>query len=102
MANEELVLAVKKIIGFVRRSNLEDAYVAYRELFASPSFMTYRPEDQRQALKLMVLAKGAPHKPTARMIEAHRAALAPLTELVSTYRDPADHEMLGMCHVMLG
>jgi hypothetical protein len=36
------------------------------------------------------------------MIDAHRAALPALTELVSVHQDPADHEMLGICHVLLG
>ncbi len=102
MANEELVQAVKKIHNLARAGNLEDAYVAYRDLFSSPAFTSYRPEDQRQALRLMIHAKGVPHNPTKAMLEAHRAAVGPLTELVSSHREPADHEMLGMCHVMLG
>jgi hypothetical protein len=103
MANEELVQSVKKIHGLARAGNLAEAYVAYRELFSSPAFMEYRPEDQRQALKLMIHAKGVPsNKPTPEMIEAHRSAIGPLTELVSVHREPSDHEMLGMCHVMLG
>jgi hypothetical protein len=102
MANEELVLAIKKIHSLARAGNLDDAYTAYRELFSSPAFMTYRPEEQRQALRLMIHAKGTPNKPTPAMIEAHRSALGPLTELVSVHREPADHEMLGMCHVLLG
>ena len=102
MANEELVQAVKKIHGLARSGNLDEAYVAYRELFSSATFLSYRPEDQRQALRLMIHAKGVPSKPSKQVIEAHRAAVAPLTELVSTHQEPADHEMLGMCHVMLG
>jgi hypothetical protein len=102
MANEDLVQAVKKIHGLARAGNLEEAYTAYRELFSSPAFSTYRPEDQRQALRLMIHAKGTPSHPTPAMIEAHRSAVAPLTELVSLHREPSDHEMLGMCHVMIG
>lgn len=100
-ANEELVTAVKKIIG-LSKSNLDDAYRGYRDLFASAAFYTYRPEDQRQALKLMILAKGAPSRPTEAMIAAHQAAVPTLTELVSTHHEPADYEMLGICHVILG
>jgi hypothetical protein len=100
MANEELVQTVKKIHGLVRGGNLDEAYAAYRDLFSSPVFLTYRPEDQRQALRLMVHAKGV--RASAAMLEAHRAALGPLTELVSSHREPADHEMLGICHVLLG
>jgi hypothetical protein len=102
MANEALTQAVKKIIGLARAGSLDEAYAGYRDLFADPTFLTYSPQDQRQALKLMIFAKGVPDKPTPKMVEAHRSALAPLTELVSSHGEPADHEMLGMCHVMLG
>jgi hypothetical protein len=101
MANEELVSAVKRIIG-LSKTNLDEAYLGYRDLFASASFYSYRPEDQRQALKLMILAKGAPHRPTEAMIAAHQAAVPSLTELVSTHHEPGDYEMLGICHVILG
>lgn len=102
MANEALVNAVKDIVALKKSGDLEGAYTGYQALFSSAEFSTYRPEDQRQALKLMVLAKGAPERPTPAMVEAHRAALAPLTELVSAYGEPADHELLGVCHVVLG
>ena len=102
MANEELVSAVKQIVAKARAGALDDAYAGYRQLFEAPTFLTYRPEDQRQALRLMVLAKNVPHKPTEAMLEAHRAAIIPLTELVSNHREPSDYEMLGVCHVVLG
>jgi hypothetical protein len=81
---------------------MDGAYTGYQALFTSPEFPEYRPEDQRQALKLMVLAKGVPETPTPAMVEAHRAALGPLTELVSAHGEPSDHELLGVCHVVLG
>ena len=102
MANAELVSAVKRIAAVARAGELDQAYNGYRDLFAGEAFVTYRPEDQRQALRLMILAKNAPHKPTPPMIEAHRAAVPALTELVSSHQEPADHEMLGICHVILG
>jgi hypothetical protein len=102
MANEELVAAVKKIAALAREGNLDQAYLGYRDIFASPVFMTYRPEDQRQVLRLMILAKHAPKTPSSPMVEAHRAAVPALTELVSLHQEPADHEMLGICHVVLG
>jgi hypothetical protein len=102
MANEELVGAVKRIVALARGGHLDQAYTGYRDIFASPVFMKYRPEDQRQALRLMILAKNAPRTPTEPMLEAHRAAVPALTELVSVHQDPADHEMLGICHVLLG
>jgi hypothetical protein len=102
MANQELTQAVKRIIGIGKSESLDAAYQAYAELFSSPSFLENRPEDQRTALRLMILVKGAPNRPTPAMLEAHRAAVAPLTELVSTLKEPADHELLGVCHVVLG
>ncbi|MEV3933573.1 hypothetical protein [Streptomyces sp. NPDC049944] len=48
------------------------------------------------------MARGMPSTPTEAMFDAHRAAVPPLTELTSVHREPGDHEMLGMCHVMLG
>ena len=102
MANEQLATAIKRIMALAKAGNLDAAYDAYRALFESPEFLSYRAQDQRQALRLMVLAKGPPGQPTPAMIAAHRAAVVPLTELVSTESEPADHEMLGICHVLLG
>jgi hypothetical protein len=101
MANEALVSAVKRAVSLAK-TDLDQAYLTYRDLFSDPAFQSYRPEDQRQALKLMVLAKNAPRTPTAAMVEAHRAAVPPLTEMVSVLQEPVDHEMLGVCHVILG
>ena len=102
MANEELVRSVKEIIGRAKNGDTEGAYGGYRDLFASPAFAGYRVEDQRQALQLMVLMKGAPKPATPVMVEAHRAALGILAPLVATHQEPSDHELLGMCHVVLG
>jgi hypothetical protein len=102
MANEQLIATIKQIAAVWKTGNNDAGYDAYRDLFESPAFPSYRPQDQRQALRLMVLAKAPPGHPTAAMIAAHRAALVPLTELVSTESEPADHEMLGICHVLLG
>jgi hypothetical protein len=102
MANEALVSAVKQIVANARGGKLEEAYAGYRALFSSPSFRTYEAPDRRQALRLMIHAKGVPDPATPTMVEAHRAAIEPLTELVSAHGEPADYEMLGMCHVVLG
>lgn len=102
MANEELVAAVKGIVGNARAGKLDEAYAGYKALFASPGFRKYEPAEKRQALRLMIHAKGVPDPPTPSMVEAHRAAIEPLTELVSEHGEPADYEMLGMCHVAVG
>lgn len=102
MANEALVSAVKVIVGNARAGKLDEAYAGYKALFASQAFRTYDAAEKRQALRLMIHAKGVPDPPTPAMVEAHRAAIEPLTELVSEHGEPADYEMLGMCHVAVG
>jgi hypothetical protein len=56
-------------------------------------------EDQRQALKLMILAK-PPANASDDMRQAHRAAL-PVLEALSRDGDPADYEMLGVAYAVL-
>jgi hypothetical protein len=101
-ANEALVAAVKAIVANARAGDLDAAYVGYGELFSSPSFRVYHPDDRRRALRLMVHAKGVPDPPTPVMVEAHRAAMEPLRELVTEWHEPADYEMLGMAMVAAG
>jgi len=102
MSNEALIQAIKNIVALGKAGKPDETYAGYRDLFASSDFRRHKPEDQRQALKLMVLAKGAPQPPTPAMIEAHRAAVVPLTELVKKHGEPSDHELLGICQVVLG
>lgn len=93
---------VKNIVHLAKAGNLDGAYDGYRALFSSAEFGAVSAGDRRQALRLMVLAKAVPSIPTAMMIDAHRAALAPATELVSESDEPADYEILGMCHYVVG
>jgi hypothetical protein len=102
VANEALVQSVKEIVARAKDGDLDGSYNGYRDLFASPAFATYRVEDQRQALRLMIVKKSTPISPSPAMVEAHRAALGLLTELVSTHSEPSDYELLGICHVVLG
>jgi hypothetical protein len=102
VANEALVRSIKEIIGRAKNGDADGAYDGYRELFASADFAGYRVEDQRQALQLMVRMKGAPKPPTRAMTKAHSAASALLTGIVATHGEPSDHELLGICHVVLG
>ena len=101
MANEALVKSVKDIAAASKTGDTEGAYRGYRDLFASDAFASYRVEDQRQALRLMILAKGLPPKPTPAMSEAYQSAVTCLTRMVPQ-GDAADYEMLGVCQVMLG
>jgi hypothetical protein len=102
MTKDELIQEVKRIVAVGREGTPDDAYAGYEKLFSGKAFGKCKPEDQRQALRLMIFNKAAPKEPTPAMLSAHRAALAPLTELVSAHGEPADHELLGVCHVMLG
>jgi mRNA-degrading endonuclease YafQ of YafQ-DinJ toxin-antitoxin module len=102
VANEALVQSIKEIVARAKDGDVEGSYRGYRDLFTSADFATYRVEDQRQALRLMILKKGAPQPPTTAMTEAHSAVLGLLTELVSTHSEPSDYELLGVCHVVLG
>jgi hypothetical protein len=102
MPNEKLVAEVKVIVANLRAGKSDEAYDGYRALFAGPGFRNYEVSDQRQALKLMIHAKNMPAFLPPKIVEAHRAAIEPLTELVSKYDEPADYEMLGMCHVAVG
>jgi hypothetical protein len=102
VSKDDLVKHIKVIVGLAREGKLDEAYAGYQAIFSDPGFLTQRPEDQRQALKLMVHAKVHLREPSEAMIEAHRAALMPLTELVSRHGEPGDHELLGSSHVLLG
>jgi hypothetical protein len=102
MPSPELVAAVKTIVANARAGDLDAAYGGYRALFSGPSFASFEPHEKRQALRLMIHAKGVPDPPTTAMVEAHRAALAQLLPLVKLEGEPADYEMLGMCHVATG
>jgi hypothetical protein len=102
MPSAELVAAIKAIVANARAGNLDAAYAGYRSLFGGALFAGCEAHEKRQALRLMVHAKGVPDPPTPAMVEAHRAALAPLMALVKTESEPADQEMLGMCLVATG
>jgi hypothetical protein len=100
MSKEALVGAVKEIVTLARSGDAEGSFDGYKSLFESPHFGSNRPEDQRQALKLLVLAKRTGPK-SERLLAAHRAAIAPLTDLVSKHNEPEDYEMLGICHLLI-
>ncbi len=102
MANEALVSAVKAVVALAKAGKSDEAYAAYAELFSSTAFATYAHPDQRQALKLMVLAKGIPTFPPPSIAAAHQAAIVPLRSLVAADHEPADHEMLGLCQARTG
>ncbi|MBX3200954.1 MAG: hypothetical protein KF894_22635 [Labilithrix sp.] len=101
--NEALVAALKKIMTLSKNGRAVEAYEEYASLFASDTFAEYGPDEQRQALKLMVLAKTHPPNKEA-VTSAHRAALTRLKALVEDADEPApaDQELLGVTYVFLG
>ena len=102
MPNEELVAAVKIIIGQAKAGKVDESYVGYAQLFSSAAFKGYPEADQRQALKLMILAKGIPTFPSPAIAAAHKSALVPIQALVAAHDEPADYELLGLCFVRVG
>jgi hypothetical protein len=102
MANEALVQAVKEIASFARSGKVDEAYQRYEKLFGDAGFSSYKPDEQRQALRLMILAKNAPGSPSPAMAAAHKAAAAQLAKLVAAHGEPSDYEMLGLCHLAGG
>lgn len=112
MTKDELVGVVKQIMGHFRDGKNQAAYEAFQALLERPSFGQLRPEEQRQALKLLIQGKrtelgmhrelNANDPLDASIQRSHRAALQPLTELVSTLGEPEDFELLGMVHQRLG
>ena len=102
MPSPKLLAAIKAIVASAREGDLDAAYGGYRALFSDKAFGGFDSHEKRQALRLMVHAKGVPDPPTPAMVEAHRAAIRPLTQLVKLEGEPSDYEMLGMCHVATG
>lgn len=112
MTKDELVSEVKQIMGHFRDGKNQAAYEAFQVLLQRPTFGQLRPEEQRQALKLLIQGKrtelgmhrdlSANDPLDASIMSSHRAALQPLTELVSTLNEPEDFELLGMVHQRLG
>ncbi|MFO0742619.1 MAG: hypothetical protein U0270_42490 [Labilithrix sp.] len=100
--NEALVAALKKIMTLSKNGRGVDAYHEYANLFASDAFGEYKPEDQRQALKLMVLAKSHPSDKDA-VSEAYKAALPRIEKLMEVQgKEPADLELFGVTQLALG
>jgi hypothetical protein len=104
MTKDELVAAIKQILPLTREQRWDEAFTKYHALVARPDFLELRPEDQRKVLEMMILqpAKQLPNKLSAIILEAHRAAMPALNELVGNHNEPADYELLGLAHQRLG
>ncbi len=102
MATEALVAQVKQILALAKAGNVEDAFKGYAALYRSPEFRTYPMEEQRQAIKLVANIKVPPNKPSAAQIDAFRAAIEPLSEVLGALGSPEDFQWLGICCLVTG
>jgi hypothetical protein len=96
-----VVVALKEYVTLSRLGDADASFDGFMALFERAEFSDNRPEDQRQALKLLILAKRTGPK-SEKLIDAHRSAIGPLTDLVSRHNEPEDYEMLGICHLLIG
>lgn len=102
MANEALVASVKQILTLFRERKEAEGYAAYTKLFTSPEFATYAPQDQRQALKLMISLKVIPSSLSPHLVGGYRTGMAPLKALIDAHDDPHDYELYGICQIVTG
>lgn len=99
-SKEALAATVKRIVGAARAGRATEAYEAYAALFEDPDFAQQRPHDQRQVLKLMVMAKTQPVH-SHMVVEAYRNALSRLRVLSADGGEAVDTEMIGVCESIL-
>jgi hypothetical protein len=98
--NDEPAGVLGKIVELANAGSIVDACQECAALFKSPLFVDCSLEDQRQALTLLrVLSKTA--TPSETLQEALRVARDRAAGLAERTRDPADYELLGLCHVSL-
>jgi hypothetical protein len=97
---EELVASLKRFLSFAKNGQFDEGYAECVTLFSDLMFSSYRPEEQRQALKLMVIPKVKPPQ-SEMVIEAHKIALTRLKTLTEAHGDPRDYELLGITHLVL-
>jgi hypothetical protein len=102
MATEALVTEVKQIVALAKAGSADDAYKRYAVLFRSPEFRTYPMEEQRQAIKLVANIKVPPSRATPAQIDAFRAAVEPLSDILGALGAPEDFQWLGICCIVTG
>src|ERR1700690_543235 len=102
MATEALVAQVKQIVILAKSGKVDDAFKSYAVLYRSPEFRTYPLEEQRQAIKLVANIKVAPNRPTPSQIDAFRAAIDPLSEILGALGAAEDFQWLGICCMVTG
>ena len=102
MVTEALVVRIKQILAVAKAGKVDEAYKAYAELFRSAEFRLYPPEEQRGAIKLVANIKVPPSRPTPSQIDAFKAAIDPLKEILGGTGAPEDFQWLGICQMVTG
>jgi hypothetical protein len=95
-------IAVKQAIGLARESRWDEFFTTYAQLFHAAEFAQNKDEDQRQALKLMIMTRGVPAPTSQAGVQAYQAAWYAITRLINANNDPRDYELLGLTHLRLG
>lgn len=99
---DDLKSAVKAAVVFGRDGKWEDFYATYARLFYSPEFPQNRNDDQRQALRLMIMTKGLPAPTSEAGVQAYQGAWYALNRLVGEEHDARDYELFGLVYLRLG
>src|SRR5690349_20231463 len=102
MATEALVARIKEIVALGKSGNRDDAFKGYAALFRSAEFRSYPMDEQRQAIKLVVNIKVAPNRPSHGQMEAFKAAIDPLSEMLGAHGASEDFQWLGICCMVTG
>lgn len=99
---DALKAAVKNAVALGRENNWEEFYATYAKLFYAPEFAQNRNEDQRQALRLMIMTKGLPAPSSQNGVQAYQGAWYALNRLVAEEHDARDYELFGLVYYRLG
>ncbi len=99
MVTESLAKRIKEILAVAKSGKVDEALASYKALFEDAEFATYPINERRQTIKLVVNAKIPPHMPSKAVVEAHRAAIKPLEDMIGEGGEPIDFELLGICLV---
>jgi len=92
---------LKNAFAHARDGRWEEFFQSYVGLFNSSHFGKCRPDDQRQAAKLLVTHKTLPKDPTEASVAAFQAAWQALSKLTEATNDARDFELLGLTHLRL-
>jgi hypothetical protein len=102
MADEFIISNVKEAIHLARQGKHDESFARYQSLFDAPQFASAPVDNRRQALKLMVTAKGIPEPLSAAAVIAFQSAWQAIAALVQNGQEPQDYDLLGLTHLRLG